>query len=492
MLRLATFLGALLLAAAATADERPNIVFILADDLGRGDIGPYGQKLIRTPNLDRLATQGMCFTRHYCGNAVCAPSRCVLMTGKHPGHAFIRDNRETKPEGQWPIPAETFTLAKLLRAQGYATGAFGKWGLGGPDSSGAPLRQGFDHFYGYNCQRHAHNFYPTYLWNDTQRVALDNPEFASKQMLLAGADPHDPQSYARYRGNQYSADLIAEQARAFVRAHRERPFFLYWPTTVPHVALQVPEDSLAEYRDQFDDVPYDGSRGYLPHQYPRAAYAAMITRMDTEIGRLLELLDELELSRRTLIVFTSDNGALPSTMPLADTTYFRSTNGLRGGKGSLYEGGILAPLIVRWPGTVPPGSETDRLSGFEDWLPTLAEAIGAKEAVPADVDGISLLATLRGQAQPPREFLYREFPGYGGWQSVHMGQWKALREKLNPRGKNAQPDLAIQLYNLRADPAETTNVAAEHADVVARLEQIMRAEHVRSPEFPLVGLDGAP
>jgi arylsulfatase len=278
---------------AATPHPRPNIVFILCDDLGYGDVGCFGQTKIKTPNIDRLAAEGMRLTVHYSGHNVCAPSRCALMTGKHPGHGYIRDNRTVKPEGQQPVPPGELALPLTLKKLGYALGGFGKWGLGPVGSTGDPLKQGFDRFYGFNCQGVAHNYYPTYLWSNDRKASLANPPFDSQQRLPAAADPASPDSYARYRGKQYAPDLIADEARAFLRANKDRPFFLYFPTTVPHLALQVPEDSLAEYLGQFDDEPYTGDRRYLPHRAPRAAYAAMVTRMDREVGRLVELVKEL-------------------------------------------------------------------------------------------------------------------------------------------------------------------------------------------------------
>lgn len=477
---------------ARAAAHQPNIIFILADDLGYGDIGAFGQKLIRTPNLDRMAAEGMKLTHHYCGNAVCAPSRCVLMTGKHPGHAYIRNNREMKPEGQFPIPADTVTMPKLLKAQGYTTGGFGKWGLGGPESTGEQTKQGFDRWFGYNCQAVAHNYYPTSLWSNVERFALKNPAFSAHQKLPAGVDPAKEESYAPYVGKEYSADLIAEQARAFVRANKDKPFFLYWPTTVPHLALQVPEDSLAEYKDKFGDQPYDGSRGYLPHRYPKAAYAAMITRFDREVGRMMALVKELGLDENTLFVFSSDNGPLHGThegLAGTDATFFNSSGGLRDGKGSLYEGGFREPTIVRWTGKIKPGSTSERVSGFEDWVPTLLEVAGAKAATPKDTDGISLLPTLLGQPQPARPFLYREFPSYLGYQCVRMGEWKGLRKNLLAKGKNAKPNFHIELYNLKTDPAETTDVSAKHPDLIAKIETIMREQHTPSTEFPFPALD---
>ena len=522
MLARSTFALTLLLASAAAARapaKPPNIVFILADDLGWGDLGVYGQRKTRTPNIDRLAADGMRFVYHYAGNAVCAPSRCVLLTGKHPGHAFVRDNANDRSspatvpadQDQIPIPDDAVTLAELLSARGYATGGFGKWGLGGVQTSGAPLRQGFEHFFGYTSQGWAHNYYPAWLWNDGQRLSLDNPQFSPRQKLPAESDPRDPASYARYAGKDYAPDLIAERARQFVRDcvndDRERPFFLYWPTIVPHLALQVPEDSLREYLDEFPDEPYLGGRGYLPHRAPRAAYAAMITRMDREVGRLMDLLKELGIDRETLVVFTSDNGGMADDLAGLDPKFFNITGGLRGGKGSLYEGGIRVPAIVRWPDKIPAGVVNERVTGFEDWLPTLLELAGGPPHwtdtpdrsprkglrlvdLSEGIDGISFAPTLLGRDQPERRFLYREFAGYGGWQSVRMGNWKGVRQHLLAK-KDAPPRLEIELYDLAADPAEERNVAADHPDIVRRIEQLMRDERTPSPEFPIPALDGA-
>jgi arylsulfatase A-like enzyme len=475
--------------AEADSPRRPNVVFFLADDLGYGDVGCFGQTKIRTPNLDRLAAEGMRLTQHYSGNAVCAPSRCVLMTGLHPGHAFIRNNRTVEPEGQYPIPAGTLTLARLLDRLGYATGAFGKWGLGPPQSAAVPTRQGFDRFYGFICQGVAHNYYPSYLWSDESRVALRNGEFSAHQRLAAGLDPRDAASYRSFAGQDYAPDLIAEQALEFVRAHRDEPFFLYFPTTVPHLALQVPEDSLAEYRGAFEEEPYVGDRRYLPHREPRAAYAAMITRLDREIGRVIALVGELGLEEQTLFVFSSDNGPLFDRLGGTDADFFQSAGPLRGRKGSLYEGGIRVPTIVRFKGRIAPGTTSDRVSGFEDWLPTILELVGAADAIPAGLDGISMAPTLQGQSQPPRPFLYREFPASGGQQSLRMGHWKAVRQNLLNRDQPERADRSIALYDLAQDIGETRNVAAEHPQVVAEMEAILRAQHVPSAEFPFPALD---
>lgn len=480
--------------------RRPNIIFLLADDLGYGDIGAYGQTKIRTPNLDQLARDGMRFTQHYSGHNVCAPSRCVLMTAKHPGHAYIRENRGgvgmgngQGGEGQEPVPAGELKLPLTLKQLGYTTGAFGKWGLGGVGSSGDPNRQGIDRFFGYNDQAVAHNFYPTSLWNNAERVPLKNEAFSAHQKLAPGADPKDAASYAKFAGRDYAPDRINEEARHFLRENKDRPFFLYYPTTVPHLALQVPEDSLAEYRGKFPETPYPGGRGYLPHPTPRAAYAAMVTRLDREIGRLLALVDEFGLRENTLVIFTSDNGPLYDELGGTDADFFNSAGGLRGRKGSYYEGGFRVPCIVRWIGRIAPGTTSDRVTGFEDWLPTLCELAGARDAIPAGIDGISFAATLLGQTQTERPFLYRESPGYGGQQSVRVGPWKAIRTNLNPRPRdqNKQPG-ALELYHLATDPAETRDVAAQNPDVVARLSAILREQHVPTKLWPIAALDALP
>lgn len=467
------------------ADTKPNVVFIIADDLGYGDLGCYGQEKIRTPYIDRLAEEGMRFTQHYAGNPVCATSRCSLMTGKHTGHAYIRDNREMKnrvsqdPElgpifgGQEPIPEEEVTLAELFQRQGYATGAFGKWGLGGEGTTGDPLRQGFDRFCGYNCQRHAHNYYPRYIVDDERHRRLEGNDGG-----LTGA--------------QYAPDLYCEAALEFIREHREGPFFVYYPTIVPHLALQVPEDSLAEYRGTWDDPPYTGGHGYLPHPAPRAAYAAMVTRMDRDVGRLVSLVQELGLDEQTIFVFTSDNGPTYDRLGGSDSEFFRSAGPLRGLKGSMYEGGIREPMIVRWKGHVPAGTTSEHVSAFCDWMATLMDLIGAGSSVPTGTDGVSFAPTLlgRGNEQRPREFLYWEFPSYSGQQAVRMGDWKGLRTGLQPKTKgDPPPDAPMQLYNLQEDIAESRDVAAEHPELVERIRVIMRREHATSKVFPFPALD---
>ncbi len=462
-------LGLVVPAAAGAAEEprRPNIVFILADDLGYGELGCYGQKKIHTPCLDRMAAQGLRFTQAYAGSPVCAPSRCCLMTGKHGGHAWVRDNREVQPEGQTPLPAAEITLAELLHKQGFATAAIGKWGLGPPGTEGDPLHHGFDLFFGCNCQRHAHNHYPTYLWRNDRRIELaGNPGGAT--------------------GKQYSHDLFEAEALKFIRDHKDHPFFLYVPFTVPHVAIQVPDDSLAEYKGKWDDPPYTGKKGYQPHPAPRAGYAAMVSRLDRSVGRILDLLREQGLEENTLVLFSSDNGPVHDGAGGADSAFFESAGPLRGLKGSVYEGGIRVPLLARWPGRIKPGTTSDLPCYFPDVLPTLMEVVGAASSVPPDTDGISFVPTLYGKPDRQRrhEFLYWEFHGYGGQQAVRMGDWKGLRRDLH-KGQTK-----IALYNLHDDVGEQHDVAEGNPEVVRRIERIMNAEHQPSKLFPFKTLDG--
>jgi arylsulfatase A-like enzyme len=485
----------------ARAVRPPNVVFLIADDLGYGDVGAFGQKIIKTPTLDKLAAEGMKLTKHYSGNAVCAPSRCVLMTGLHPGHAQIRDNREIKPEGQYPLVEGTRTLARILKENGYATGGFGKWGLGYPGSDGRPTAQGFDRFFGYNCQAKAHNHFPAYLWDNDSKVELANPAFAAHQKLPADVDRNDPKNYAPYAGREYGMDFISAQAAKFVEANRDKPFFLFYPTTVPHLALQVPADSLKPYESIDEESTYDGSRGYLPNARPRATYAAMVSRMDASIGAILGKIDELGLTDDTIVVFTSDNGPLYDRLGGTDTDFFRSALEMRGRKGSLYEGGVRVPTIVKAPGRIKPGSESAFASGFEDWLPTILSLAGLSSKTPEGLDGRDISATLQGGTQPARDFLYREFPGYGGQQAVWAGKWKAVRQNLHraagtgkaavKKKAQAKPGpIRTELYDLEADPTESKDLAADHPDVVARLEAIMKAQHVPSQIFPIRDLDG--
>ncbi len=455
-------LGALVSPSAHGANA-PNIVLIMADDLGYAELGCYGQDKIRTPRIDQLAAKGMRFTDFYSGNAVCAPSRCALMTGKHMGHAEIRDNREVKPEGQAPISAETVTVAELLKPHGYSTAAIGKWGLGMVGSSGDPNRQGFDLFYGFNCQRHAHNHYPTYVWKNDQRITLEGN--------TGGAT-----------GKQFTHDLLEQECLEFIRRSKDQPFFLYVPFLIPHVAIQVPEDSLAEYAGKLADEPYDGKSGYLPHPAPHAGYAAMVTRMDRSVGRIVDLVRELKLEDNTLIIFTSDNGGTHGRVGGADSAFFQSNGKFRGDKGKLYEGGIRVPFIARWTGHIPAGKTSELPAASYDLLATICDVAGVKTN--DKTDGVSLLPTLLGTGkQIVHEFLYWEFPGYGGQQAVRMGEWKGIRPALG-KGKTD-----VELYHLLTDPSEATNVAHEHPEVVAKIVGIMETEHVPSANFPLQTID---
>jgi len=463
-------------------ERPPNIILIVADDLGYGELGSYGQEKIRTPNIDRLAEEGMRFTQHYSGSPVCAPSRAVLLTGLHTGHAYIRDNDEMSErgdvwhdlslEGQRPLPANTYTIGTMLQEAGYVTGAIGKWGLGGPASTGEPNRQGFDHWFGYLCQRIAHNYYPPYLWRNTEKHVLANEYFFPHQRLPEDADPYDPASYAPYSGTEYAMDLMAEEALAFVADNQDHPFFLYLPFPVPHAALQVPDESLQEYEGAFPETPYRGDQGYLPHPKPRAAYAAMVTRMDREIGRILALLRQLGLEDNTVVFFSSDNG--PTFNGGTDSEFFNSAGPLRGLKTQLYEGGIRVPFIARWPGHIPSGGVSDHVSAFWDFLPTLADLAGTD--IPVQVDGLSMQPTLLGQpaGQSQHEYLYWE---YQGRQAVRLGDWKGYRRRV---------DSPIELYDLFADVGEQTDVAAQHPDIVARIAEIMATARTESDLFPLI------
>ncbi len=438
--------------ASERAQRPPNVVLIVADDLGWGELGCYGQTKIRTPRIDALAAQGVRFTQFYSGAPVCAPSRCVLLTGKHNGHGAVRDNFEVQPEGQMDLPASEVTIAEALWERGYATGCFGKWGLSTPSSEGHPNAQGFGEFFGYICQRQAHNFYPDHLWRNRERVELD--------------------------GTQYSHDRIAAAALDFVRENRERPFFLYVPFTTPHLALQVPDDSLSEYVGQWDDPPYDGKKGYRAHPTPRAAYAAMVTRMDRDVGRIVDLVDELNLGDETLILFTSDNGPTYDRLGGSDSEFFQSTAGLRGFKGSVYEGGLRVPLVARWGERLVAGSVATKPAAFFDVFATVAELCGA--ARPSVGDGESFASALFGADTGSRSTpMYWELAGYGGQQALRSGDWKVVKRELkkgNPR---------VELYDLAQDPQEARDLAGERPDLAAELARQLDAQHVEHPRFKL-------
>jgi len=450
----------------------PNIIYILADDLGYAELGSYGQARIRTPHLDQMAREGLRFTQHYSSSPVCAPARASFLTGLHTGHSIIRDNLEfggyldSEERGQMPLPKGTRTLSSLLKAGGYHTGLIGKWGLGGPYTEGQPTRHGFDYFLGYLDQKQAHNFYPTHLWRGEEWFPLRNPYFSPHQKH--DGDPADLASYAKYSSVDYSLDVMADDALRYIREQKNRPFFLYLPFTVPHLALQVPADSLAEYDGVFDETPYLGQNGYLPHPRPYSAYAAMITRMDRHIGRVFALLKELKLDDNTLVIFTSDNGTTYTGG--ADAAFFRSVGDLRGLKGSVYEGGIRVPFIARWPGRIPPGRVTDHLSAMWDMFPTFLELAGLP--VPADIDGVSLVPTMLGRdGQRAHDSMYWEYHGlWKGAQAVRLGKWKGVR-----LGGHDNADAPIELYDIEADRSESRNIAAAHPEVVARVRAVMES-----------------
>ena len=442
--------GKNLLAKTATSPKMPNIIFIMADDLGYGELGSYGQKHIKTPHLDRMALEGMRFKDCYSSSAVCAPARCSLMTGMHGGHSFARDNYEIGNyesfRGQLPLKEGTVTMASVLKEQGYATGCFGKWGLGETASTGGPLKQGFDRFYGYNCQRHAHNLYPKYLVSNDRKETLEG-------------------NTRGLTGKTYAPQRIADEMLKFVKQNKDNPFFVYYPTVLPHLPLQVPEEELARYKGKWDETPYtDGS--YLPHPTPRAAYAGMISFMDRQIGRLMNLLKELNLDDNTIVFFTSDNGTTYLEGQV-DFEFFDSVAGLRGLKGSLYEGGIRVPMIVRWPGKIRPGTVSDLPTAGYDAPVTLAEIAGAKTQ--SHTDGISIVPELLGKPkrQKKHEYLFWDFAGYGGQLAVRVGSWKGIKRNLREN-----PDARLELYNLRDDPGEKNDVAAKNPKIAARVEKI--------------------
>jgi len=471
---------------------KPNIIYILADDLGYGELGCYGQEKIETPNLDQLAEKGIVFTQHYTAAPVCAPARCMLLTGLHSGHAYIRGNDEMRSkgnvwdyramaadpnlEGQRPLPENTITLGNLLKQAGYVTGTVGKWGLGGPGSEGEPNRQGFDFFYGYNCQRQAHTYYPLHLYKNTERDYLDNDTIPPHTKLKEGADPNDPASYADFNLKEYAPDLMFEELTSFVNTHQDTSFFLYWATPIPHVAIQAPQQWVDYYEEKFGkEAPYLGDKGYFPHPAPRAGYAAMITYLDDQIGSLIQQLKKLGIYDNTLILFSSDNG--PSFAGGADPVWFDSARPFKGekgyGKGFLHEGGIRVPFIASWPGQIPEGTRSDHISAFWDVMPTLCEIAGME--VPENIDGLSFKKAMLGQKeQLKHEHLYWEFPEYGGQRAVRMGKWKAIQKEMH------KGNTTIELYDLETDIREEHNVASQHPEIMEQITAIFEKEHTPS------------
>ena len=473
----------------AEEPQKPNIIYILADDLGWSELGCYGQKKIETPNIDRLAQEGMRFTNHYSGQAVSGPSRCVLFTGLHSGHAYIRGNdpvasrgnvwdynamcADSTLEGQRPVPANTIMIPRKLKEGGYTTACIGKWGLGWPGSESTPNKMGFDFFYGYNCQRMAHSYYPPFLYRNECREYIDNKVVIPGTKIDEGANPRDEKSYAKYVQNHYAPDLMYDEILKFVEASKDEPFALFWTTPVPHVPLQAPDRWIKHYVDKFgDEEPYLGQKGYYPCRYPRATYAAMVSYWDEQIGGLVQKLKDLGIYENTVIIFTSDNG--PTYNGGSDSPFFDSAHPYKcesgWGKGSLREGGIHAPMIASWPGHIQAGSTSDLLSAFWDMMPTMCDLAGVKSPT---TDGISMVPEMLGKTteQKQHEFLYWEFPESGGQIAVRVDNWKGYVPNVRKGNKE------IELYDLSTDPREQKNVAAEHPEVVKKVAKLIQSQH---------------
>jgi len=443
-LRVMVWMGLCLTAAASPAAElppRPNIIFILSDDVAQGDLGCYGQKLIQTPNLDRMAAEGTRYLQAYCGTTVCAPSRTSLMTGLDMGHSPIRANREIQPEGQMPMPAATITVAQLLHAHGYATACMGKWGMGMFDTSGSPLKKGFEHFFGYNCQRHAHSYFPPYLYRDDQRIELPANVDGGRKV--------------------YAQNLIQDDVLAWVRKQADRPFFLFYAVTLPHGKFEI--DDQGSYKDQ-------------PWSEQEKNYAAMVTRLDSDVGRLRALLAELKIDGKTLVMFSGDNGSSFPPTSAFGKRFDQAANGLRGFKRELYEGGLRQAALACWPGVVPAGRVSDEPWAFWDFLPTCVELTGAKLPPDFRPDGFSLVSFLKGGPAPHRDYFYWELHEGRPLQAIRFGDWKAVR---------SGPGKPLELYDLKTDAGEAKDIAAQHADVVARAEALMKQARVDDPNWPL-------
>ena len=474
--------------ALADIENSPNIIYILADDLGYGELGVYGQEIIETPHIDALANGGMRFTQHYSGAPVCAPARCILLTGQHSGHAYVRGNDEwgergktwdyekmfENPflEGQRPLPDSIITIAEVLQREGYKTGAVGKWGLGAPTTEGVPNRQGFDFFYGYNCQRQAHTYYPMHLWKNEERDILDNKMVRPRSNFPVGGDPNDSTQYADFNLIDYAPTLMHKEAINFISENKDNPFFFYYASPIPHLPLQAPKKWVDYYRKKLGpEEPYVGN-SYFPNQYPRASYAAMISYLDEQVGDLVSNLKKLGIYENTLIVFSSDNG--PTYTGGADTPFFDSAKPFKTeygwGKGFTHEGGIRVPMIASWPGHIQPNTVNDHISAFQDVFPTLCEVGGVQQ--PEHLDGISFLPTLLGEEQLTHEYLYWEFPEYNGQQAVRIGKWKGIRKNIKDNNLN------IELYNLDIDIKEQSDVAEENPEIIKRMEAIMKDSHV--------------
>lgn len=481
---------------AATAAERLNVVFILADDLGWGEVGCYGQKKIPTPNIDRLAAEGMRFTQHYSGSPVCAPSRCVLMTGKHTGHAEIRGNTSVRKllpqfsEGQYPLSEQALTIAQLFQQAGYATGAIGKWGLGPVGSSGDPNRKGFDLFFGYNCQAVAHSYYPPHLWRNSEKIPVN-----TKPVPGHAKQPEGEVKMEDWIGETYAPKLMLAEAEKFIADNACRPFFLYLAFIEPHLAMHPPRELVEKFPREWDTEPYRGQNGYLPHPRPRAGYAAMIYDLDRHVGRVLAALEKAGVAKRTLVIFSSDNGTTHEGradprwhVGGVDAKFFNSTAGLRGYKGSVYEGGIRVPTIARLPGRIPSGAVNDTPGYFADWFPTLCDAAGLKK--PEGLDGVSLWPVLTGKHRTlkSRKPMIWVFPEYGGQVAVRIGNFKLVRQSL----KTTTPG-PWEVYDLAKDPGEQHELAAQQAELIAQAEALLRREVSENKifEVPIPGVNTA-
>jgi arylsulfatase A-like enzyme len=449
----------------------PNIIYIYADDLGYGELGCYGQQKIKTPFLDKMAAQGMRFTQHYSGAPVCAPSRAILLTGKHSGHSYIRGNHElggfpdSTERGQMALRSEEFTIAELLKQKGYTCGIIGKWGLGMHNTEGLPNRQGFDYSYGYLDQKQAHNFYPTHLWENGQWDSLHQP-FINVHKKLDPATANDL-DFEYFKGKKYSQEIMTEKAMQFIDNNVNKPFFLYLPYTIPHVSLQLPDEEVAKYIGQFNESPYYGTQGYASTKYPLSTYAAMISYLDAQVGIVMQKIKDAGLDEHTIIFFSSDNGA--TFAGGVNSKFFNSVDGLRGLKMDLYEGGIRVPFIARWPGKIKAGTVATHVSAQYDLAATIADITGQRLN---ETDGLSFLPALLGKRQKEHKYLYFEYPEKGGQIAVRMGDWKAVKFNLKEN-----PTAKWELYNLKNDRNETTDLASQHEDILRQMDKIVKTSH---------------
>lgn len=467
----------LLLAQKTVEKSKPNIIYIYADDLGYGEIGSYGQKLIKTPNLDKMAKEGMKFTDHYTSTPVCAPARAMLMTGKHGGHSIIRGNFElggfpdSAERGQMALPKDQFTIAELVKQKGYATALMGKWGLGMNNTEGSPLQQGFDYYYGYLDQKQAHNFYPSHLWENDKWTSLDQPWLnVHKKLDSATATAAD---FNYFKGKNYAPAKMTEKALAFIDRSKNGPFFLYLPYPLPYVSLQAPDEYVEKYIGLFNEKPYYGNQGYASTQYPLSTYAAMITYLDDQVGIIMKKIKDLGLDENTIIMFSSDNGATFNGG--VNAKFFNSVDGLRGLKMDLYEGGIREPFIARWPGKIKAGTTSNLVSAQYDLMATVAELTNQTVS---NTDGISFLPELLGNknGQVKHKYLYFEYPEKSGQLAIRMGDWKAIKTNLKK-----DPKAPWELYNLKTDRNETKNVATEHPEMMKKFDDIVKKEHQDLP-----------